>query len=85
MFSPTPVTEFLFGDDLKARMASIKVVNKISQSTATSGKANTPINVRHPYNSSKRRQHDGSKRKAFPLNNRSRNLGLVCAAYYICK
>ena len=39
----TPITELLFGDDLQARMASIKAANKISQRTTSSAKFNTNL------------------------------------------
>ena len=43
----TPITELLFGDDLQARMASIKAANKISQNTTSSSKFAT--NMRRPF------------------------------------
>jgi hypothetical protein len=51
----TPVTELLFGDDLQARMASIKAANKISQTT-TSAKFHT--NTRRPFEGAKNRSRE---------------------------
>ena len=50
----TPTTELLFGDDLQARMASIKAANKISQTTTSSAKFSTTT----------RRAFDGAKNRA---------------------
>ena len=56
----TPITELLFGDDLQARMASIKAANKISQTTTSSAKFNT--STRRPFDGAKNRP----KEKQFP-------------------
>lgn len=53
----TPITQLLFGDDLQARMASIKAANKISQTTTSSSKF-TP-NTRRPFEGSKNRSAKG--------------------------
>ena len=59
----TPITELLFGDDLQARMASIKAANKISQNTTSSSKFTT--NMRRPFEVSKNRSAKG---KSFTRN-----------------
>ncbi len=55
--SQTPVTDFLFGDDLQSRLASIKASNKVGQTT-------TSKLVHHAQNTPGRRPFDNTKGRA---------------------
>jgi hypothetical protein len=64
--SQTPITEFLFGDDLQSRLTSIKASNKISQeATSSQSQAGQNAFPRRHFDTSKSRQ----KGKSFPNSN----------------